>query len=108
MKVESISPDDPAYADLNEPFATGRYQKFNYTFFAKRYNTAAVGAILLTEFPNGARLYNIERTLVKWSLHRGIDFDVRKMDEDGGGNALGGDSQILAIKKLTSKTMQQD
>jgi len=108
MKIESIAPDDPAYQDLNEPFARLRYQKFNYVFFAKRYNAALVGSILLTEFPNNARVYNVERTIMKWGLHRGIDFDVRKMDEDAEGNELPGGNQILAIKKLTSTKMQQD
>jgi len=105
MKMQSISPDEPGYKDVNNKVRQELGQKVDYEVLSEQYDGAERKTIFLLKISPGIRITNIATVLSRRGLVRGKDYDIARIKRDANGAPIPVDLRPVAIKKLTEATM---
>ena len=105
MKVQTISPEEPGYKDIDNKVLEHLGQRVDYGLLASRYNAAEKNTILLLKLSPHLRIGNIAKVLLGRGLKRKEDYEITRLKRDTNEVPIPVDLRPVAIKKLTEAMM---
>ena len=106
-QFDLVKPEDPAYDMIDRALSANTpKERFNYDPFARAYNDASIGSVLLLGLHPNSRRTNVISVLEGRGLVYDIDFTVTKIIYDMEKKMLPKDRRHMAIKKLSEAQLR--
>jgi hypothetical protein len=105
MKIQTISPGEPGFDDVNNKVKEQLGMRVDYISLAEEYNRIERDSILLLKLVPTLKLANIATVIKRKGLVRGQDYAMARIKRDSNGVPIPVDLRPVAIKKLTKQVM---